>query len=207
MTKSKGLLIILSGPSGVGKGTICRSLCRENDTIVCATSLTTRTPRRGEQDGVDYFFVDEKKFCELKDQGSFLEWAEVHGNLYATLTGEVERLRQKECDVILEIDVQGAAQVRRSTDEGICIFLLPPNMEELWQRIEGRGTDKPEAMQERFRNARRELMEVWQYDYVVINNTVSEAVNDIKSIIMAEKCRVERNKQFLKSFVGKGDGH
>jgi guanylate kinase len=207
MMKSKGLLIILSGPSGVGKGTICRSLCQGNDQIMCTTSLTTRSPRKGEQDGVDYYFVDEKKFHELKERGSFLEWAEVHGNLYATLAQEVERLRQEECDVILEIDVQGAAQVRRTTAEGIFIFLLPPSMEELWKRIEGRGTDTPEAMQERFKNACHELMEVWQYDYVIVNNTVPGAVNDIKGIIMAEKCRVERNEQFLRDFMGKGDGH
>ncbi len=202
--KSRGLLIILSGPSGVGKGTICRSLC-QNNKIMNTTSLTTRFPRKGERDGVDYHFIDEKKFYELRDQGSFLEWAEVHGNLYATPAEEVEKLRQKEYDVILEIDVQGAAQVRRATAEGIFIFLLPPSMEELWQRITGRGSDAPAAIQERFGNARRELAEVWQYDYVIVNDTVAGAVNDIKGIIMAEKCRVERNKQFLSDFMGKGD--
>lgn len=199
------MLIILSGPSGVGKGTICRLLCQGNNHLVRTTSLTTRSPRKGEQNGVDYHFVDEKKFYELKNKGAFLEWAKVHGNFYATLAGEVEELRQKEYDVILEIDVQGAAQIRGCTNEGIYIFLLPPSMEELWQRIKGRGSDAPEAMQERFKTAYHELMEVWKYDYVIINDTVPRAVKDIEGIILAEKCRVERNKQFLTDFMEKGD--
>jgi len=200
---SKGLLIVLSGPSGVGKGTICRVLCRENPLLVRTTSLTTRSPRKGEEDGVDYHFVSEKKFYELKNQGAFLEWAKVHGNFYATLAGEVEELRQKDYDVIMEIDVQGAAQIRSSSTEGISIFLLPPSMEELWQRINGRGSDTPEAIKDRFKTARHELMEVWKYDYVIINDIVSRAVKDIEGIIAAEKCRVERNKKFLEDIIGK----
>lgn len=199
---SKGLLIVVSGPSGVGKGTVCRVLCQENRNIVSTTSLTTRSPREGERDGVDYHFVDEKKFYELKKQGAFLEWAKVHGHFYATLAEEVEELRQKEYDVIMEIDVQGAAQIRGSIDEGIYLFLLPPSMEELWQRIKNRGTETPEAMKERFKTAYKELMEVWKYDYVIINDTVSRAVKNIEGIIMAEKCRVQRNKHFIADIIG-----
>lgn len=201
----KGLLIILSGPSGVGKGTVCQVLCRENRRLVRTTSLTTRSPRKGERDGVDYHFVDENKFYALKEQGAFLEWAKVHGNFYATLAQEVDGLRQKDYDVLLEIDVQGAAQIRNSSVEGVSIFLLPPSMEELWQRIKGRGSDTPEAMKERFNNAYHELSEVWKYDYVVINDNILRAAKDIEGIILAEKCRVERNNQFLTDFIEKGD--
>lgn len=173
--------------------------------MVRTTSLTTRSPRKGERDGVDYHFVDENKFYALKEQGAFLEWAKVHGNFYATLAQEVDGLRQKDYDVLLEIDVQGAAQIRNSSVEGVSIFLLPPSMEELWQRIKGRGSDTPEAMKERFNNAYHELSEVWKYDYVVINDNILRAAKVIEGIILAEKCRVERNNQFLTDFIEKGD--
>ena len=199
----RGLLIVLSGPSGVGKGTLYRALCQENPQLVRTTSLTTRPPRYGEEDGVDYHFVDEKKFMALKEEGAFLEWAKVHGNFYGTLAQEAEELLKKGYDVIMEIDVQGAAQVRSSSVEAILLFILPPSMEELWRRINGRGSDTPDAIKERFKTAHQELKEVWKYDYVVVNDTVSRAVRDIEGIILAEKCRVQRNTQFLEDFMEK----
>jgi guanylate kinase len=176
---------------------------------------------------VEYRFVDEKRFHELKNRGAFLEWAEVHGNYYGTLAAEVEELRQKEYDVILEIDVQGAEQVRSAAAgegeeaggrvkagggtaaagaaEGISVFILPPSMKELLQRIQGRGTDSAEAIQRRFAAADSELREVFKYDYAVVNDTIPQAVKEIKGIILAEKRRVQRNKQFLTDFIEKGD--
>jgi len=201
----KGLLLVMSGPSGVGKGTLCQILMQQNPQIVSTISVTTRSPRLGETDGVEYYFVDEKRFDELRRRGAFLEWAMVHDNFYGTLAAEVEELRQKEYDVILEIDVQGAEQVRGAIADGVFIFILPPSMEELLERIQGRGTDSAEVIQRRFAAARKELMEVLKYDYAVENDTIPQAVKEIEGIILAEKCRVQRNKKILADFIEKGD--
>ena len=199
----KGLLIVISGPSGVGKGTLCRVLAEADPNLVQTTSLTTRLPRQGEKDGADYIFVDENRFNELIKQGAFLEWAKVHDNYYGTSAAEVEELQRGKYDVIIEIDVQGGAQIRARAADVISIFILPPSMEELWQRLVGRGTDSAEAMQRRFANARSELREVWNYDYIVVNDDVSRAVKEIEGIMLAEKNRVERNKKFLTDFLEK----
>jgi guanylate kinase len=199
----KGLLMVLSGPSGVGKGTLCQVLLQENPRLVRTTSMTTRAPREGEENGVDYHFVDVGRFEELKRQGAFLEWAKVHDNFYGTLAAEVEKLRQDEYDVIMEIDVQGAAKVRSAAAEGISVFILPPHMDELWQRITGRGTETEEVMKKRFATAQLELLEVFNYDYVVVNDSISRAVKDIERIMLAERRRVIRNRQFLADFIEK----
>ncbi|MGI6308900.1 MAG: guanylate kinase [Dethiobacteria bacterium] len=193
----KGALIVISGPSGTGKGTICTRLCQQNSKLHCSISITTRSPRKGEKDGLNYYFLTEEKFQALIKQGALLEWAKVYGHFYGTLQQRVEEKRAQGFDVILEIDTQGAKQVRGKTKEASFIFLLPPSMDELWARIQGRGTDSPEVIKERFAAAYREVQEIWKYDYVVINENISETVRNIEAIILAEKCRVGRDKNIL----------
>ena len=193
----KGLLLVLSGPSGTGKGTVCEELCQQQNSLCNSISVTSRFPRKGEKDGVHYHFLPEAQFEQLIEEGALLEWARVYGNYYGTPLKQVEEKRAQGLDVILEIDTQGAKQIRERVKEAILIFLLPPSLKELWNRIKGRGTEKPEVMKERFLAAHGELKEISNYNYVVFNNNVSEAVDKIKAIITAEKCRVARNKEKL----------
>lgn len=193
----KGALFVISGPSGTGKGTICTKLCQQNPKLHCSVSITTRFPRKGEEDGTNYCFMTEDKFKKLVQQGSLLEWARVYGHFYGTLQQQVEEKRAQGFDVILEIDTQGAKQVRSKIKEAAFIFLLPPSMEELWARIQNRGTDSPEVIKERFAAAYREVHEIWKYDYVVVNESIPETVRKIEAIILAEKCRVGRDKNIL----------
>jgi len=201
----EGLLLIISGPAGVGKGTLCQVLCRENRRLHYSVSLTTRSPRPGERDGVNYFFVSEDDFMAQRNRGQLLEWANVHGNYYGTPARMVEQLRKEGRDVILEIDTQGARQIRRNTKDGVFVFLLPPTMQDLLKRIHKRGADAPDAIKRRFASAFRELEELENYDYLVINNEIEAAVLDIKAIITAEKCRVSRHQGFLKRLLEEGD--
>lgn len=193
----KGLLLVLSGPSGAGKGTVCEKLCRQHCSICSSISVTSRPPRQGEKDGVHYYFLPEAQFEKLIAENSLLEWARVYGNYYGTPLKQVEEKRARGLDVILEIDTQGAKQIRKHMREAVLIFLLPPSLEELWNRIKGRGTEGPEVMKKRFSAAYEELQEIRFYDYVVCNNNVDDAVEKIRAIIFAEKCRVERNKKLL----------
>ena len=201
----EGLLLIISGPAGVGKGTACQALCRENSWLYYSVSLTTRPPRPGERDGVNYLFVNEADFIAQRDGGQLLEWACVHGNYYGTPARLVEQMRKQGRDVILEIDTQGAQQIRRNITDGVFIFLLPPTMQDLLKRIHHRGADAPDAIKRRFANAFQELKELEKYDYLVINKEIEAAVSNIKAIIAAEKCRVRRHHGFLKRLLEEGD--
>ncbi|NMB41640.1 MAG: guanylate kinase [Firmicutes bacterium] len=201
----KGVLIVISGPSGTGKGTVCQNLCKLNPNLHCSVSVTTRAPRLGEKDHESYFFFSENRFRDLVEQGAFLEWASVYGNYYGTLRQQVEEKLDKGLDVILEIDTQGAEQIRQSSLDAIYIFLLPPSMEELWRRIKGRGTDGPEAIRQRFASARKELEEIWKYDYAVLNENVPEAVKSIEAIISAEKCRIRKDMDILSRYFKEGE--
>ena len=153
----KGLLLVLSGPSGTGKGTVCEKLCQQHLTICSSISVTSRSPRKGEKDGVHYYFLPEAQFKKLIKEDSLMEWARVYGNYYGTPLKQVEEKRAQGLDVILEIDTQGAKQIREHIKEAILIFLLPPSWEELWNRIKGRGTEEPEVMKERYLAAYGEL--------------------------------------------------
>lgn len=192
-----GLLIVLSGPSGTGKGTVCEILSRKNHNLVFSISMTTRPPRPEEKEGADYFFVTERKFKELIEENAFLEWAKVYGYYYGTpkKTAEMNLARGK--DVMLEIDTQGAKRVKANYSQGVFIFLLPPSLQELKRRIQDRGTEDPDKIRERFSASLLEISEVDNYNYLVVNDSPKRAAQKIDSIIQAERCRVNRNVEMI----------
>ncbi|HJF20167.1 MAG TPA: guanylate kinase [Enterococcus columbae] len=189
----RGLLIVLSGPSGVGKGTVRKAIFESDDNdFQYSISMTTRQMRPGEVDGVDYFFRSKEEFEELIAKGEMLEYAEYVGNYYGTPLSYVEETLAQGKDVFLEIEVQGAKQVKEKVPEGVYIFLTPPDLEELRSRIVGRGTDSIEVIDERMRVAKEEIEMMALYDYAIVNDEVPKAVKRIKEIIASEHFRVER---------------
>ena len=192
----RGLLLVISGPSGAGKGTICKALLDKNE-FWLSVSATTRQPREGEIDGENYFFITKDDFKERIEKDDFLEYAEVYGNYYGTPKSSVLRMLDSGKDVILEIDIQGALKVKEAFKEGIFIFILPPSMEELKQRIIKRGSETPESLMTRFKAAYKEINYVSKYSYAVFNHTVDEAVKKIEGIVIAERCRVDRMKDTI----------
>ena len=193
----KGLLILISGPSGTGKGTVCDLLRKNHPEISYSISATTRQPRPGEQDGVNYYFYDKEKFRQMIDAGELLEWAEVYGNYYGTPKQKVlDRLNGGE-DILLEIDTQGALNVMKAMPEGLFIFLLPPSLEELANRLKGRGTETEESLQRRLGAAVDEIKIAHNYRYVVVNDKVEAAEKAIAGIIEAEHHRTDLNEELL----------
>lgn len=188
----QGILIVLSGPSGVGKGTVSRALLGESTDLVCSISVTTRLPREGEVDGRNYFFVSPREFREMIDRQEFLEWAEVYGNFYGTPRVFVEDALSKGKDVLLEIDVEGGLQVKQKFSAAVMIFLLPPSRTELQSRLLKRASESPSEMKKRLKWSEQELKMLSCYDYAVINDRVENAVWRIQSILTAEKCRTWR---------------
>ncbi|ANU10503.1 guanylate kinase [Planococcus antarcticus DSM 14505] len=193
MRNQRGLLIVLSGPSGVGKGTVRKELFSQPDTnYEYSISMTTRSPREGEVDEVDYFFKTRSEFEELIQLDQLLEYAEFVGNYYGTPLAYVNKMRDAGRDVFLEIEVQGAAQVRSKVPDGLFIFLAPPSLSELEERLVGRGTESDEVIASRLQAARQELEMMNLYDYVVENDEVENACDRINAIIIAEHCKRER---------------
>ena len=193
MTK-RGLLIVLSGPSGVGKGTVRAAIFSKGEQkFVYSISATTRLPRTGETDGVDYFFKTREEFEQMIQNKQLLEYAEYVGNYYGTPLEYVENTLASGKDVFLEIDVQGAIQVRELMPDGVFIFLTPPDLNELESRIVNRGTDSDEVIAKRMKTAREELELMKYYDYSVVNDTVDNAVQKIEAIIQTEHLRIVRN--------------
>ena len=193
----KGLLVVISGPSGAGKGTICKMLKEQMKDLKVSVSATTRKPREGEVGGENYFFINNDEFIKKIHDDEFLEYAKVYGNYYGTPKREVFKQLKAGNDIILEIDIQGALQVKKNYPKGVFIFLLPPSLRELQNRIEGRGTDSKEVILKRMECAYDELDYVFEYDYVVLNDEVEAAVNKIKCIIEAEKSRAIRKKAII----------
>ncbi|MDX5476247.1 MAG: guanylate kinase [Bacillaceae bacterium] len=189
----RGLLIVLSGPSGVGKGTVRKAIFSQEDVqFEYSISMTTRSPREGEVDGVDYFFRSREEFENLIKEDKFIEWAEYVGNLYGTPVDYVEKCLSEGKDVFLEIEVQGAIQVKRKFPEGVFIFLMPPSLSELKNRIVTRGTETEDLINNRMTVAKEEIVMMDEYDYVVENDRVELACERIQAIVKAEHCKRER---------------
>lgn len=192
---TRGRLVVVSGPSGVGKGTVVRAALERRPDLALSTSYTTRPPRPAEADGVHYRFVDGAAFDRLVEEGAFLEWAEVFGHRYGTPAGEVERLRAEGRDVLLEVDVQGARSVRERAPDALLIFLHPPSEEELARRLQARGTETGEALERRLAEARVEMAQADRFDHVVVNDRVDRAVGELLAIIDASAPDAGRQKE------------
>lgn len=195
--KKSGNLIVISGPSGAGKGSICTELLKQVADLKLSISMTTRNPREKEVNGKDYYFVSKEEFERNIENGNFLEYAKVHGdNYYGTPKDKVMEAISNGEDIIIEIDIQGALKVKEIMEEGIFIFIMPPSMRELKERLVKRNTETKEKIIERFKNAYKEINEVTKYNYIVINDEIQNAVDKVKAIILAEKCRVDRIEDF-----------
>ena len=193
----KGLLIVVSGPSGTGKGTVCGELLDSMPELAYSISATTRAPRAGEVDGKNYYFLTKERFEELISEGGFLEYANVYGNYYGSPLGKIQERLAEGNDILLEIDTQGALEVMKKCPDGLFIFLLPPSLGELERRIRGRGSETEESLKKRLGNAKAEIAIGEKYKYVVVNDTVKKAVARIKSIIVAEHALTEKNKELF----------
>lgn len=190
--KTTGSLFIVAAPSGAGKTSLVRSLLKADQGIRLSISYTTRTPRPGEQDGVDYHFVDEVRFLQMLEAGEFLESAHVHGARYGTSRAWVEGVLAEGADLLLEIDWQGAAQVRSLYPQAVSIFILPPSPQVLEQRLRGRAQDSDEVIARRLANARGEISHVSEFDYVIINDQFDEAQSDLCAIVRTQRLRAEK---------------
>ena len=199
--KNNGLLIVFSGPSGAGKDTILRCLLENNPNVKLSVSATTRMPRHGETDGIDYHFISKEQFQTMLEQGEMLESAEYCNNYYGTPSKPIQNWLSKGFDVILEIEVQGGSQIKKKCPDCASIFILPPSLQTLEQRLRERGTEEDDTIEKRLAVAREEILQAHNYDYLVINNTVKNAVDEINQIICAEKHKVYRNADLIERML------
>jgi len=190
--KREGLLYIVSAPSGTGKTTLLKRVMGYFPDIRFSISYTTRSPRSGERDGEDYHFISPQRFQQMVEEGAFAEWAEVLSNQYGTALDSIRESRSQGVDLILDIDSQGARQIEERFNGGVFIFILPPSLEALKERLNARKVDGQEVIQFRLAQARDELEQAGWYDYIIVNDRVEEAAEQLKSIIIAERCRRER---------------
>ncbi|HLV08726.1 MAG TPA: guanylate kinase [Halanaerobiales bacterium] len=186
----QGIIFVLSGPSGVGKGTVLNKLLDNFNDIVYSISATTRKPRIGEVNGQDYFFFSREDFFKKIEKKDFIEWAKVHNNYYGTLRSYVEKIVKKGKDIILEIDIQGARQVKQEYNDAVYIFLSPPSIKDLKSRLDRRNSENIDNKLLRLKNAEIELKEKSKYDYEIINDQANKAAKKLKAIIIAERCRI-----------------
>jgi guanylate kinase len=198
---SRGTLFVVSSPSGGGKGTLIRHVLEVVDNLSYSVSYTTRAPRLGEVNGREYFFVSREVFDEMVAAGEFLEWACVHGNFYGTAKRQIAEETAAGLDIILEVDVQGAASVRQLLMDSVSIFILPPSPEVLRQRLLTRGTDSPEELEIRLRNAPDELKQYSAFDYVIINDEIKKAAHQLASIVYAERARCMRQESLVREVI------
>lgn len=197
----RGALIVVSGPSGAGKSTIISKVMQKDPSIVFSVSATTRAPRKGETNGVNYFFVTREKFQSMIENGELLEHAEYVGNCYGTPKAPVLESIKNGKSVIFDIEVQGAAQIKAQCPEAILIFVVPSDFSQIEKRLRSRGTDSEEKIQRRLQTARREFARARNYDYVVLNDNPDRAAEEMRSIIIAEKCKMANRKQYLNTEV------
>jgi guanylate kinase len=192
MIRRRGTLFVVSAPSGAGKTTLCREARLRVPGLAYSVSVTTRAPRPAEIDGVDFSFVDEEEFREMLARGEFAEWATVHANLYGTRARALEEALARGSDVLLDIDTQGAAQLRARYPEAVLVFIVAPSMQELEQRLRERRSDNEHEITRRLTRAREEIALWRRYDYLIVNRDVKEAIEQLASIIQAERCRIGR---------------
>ncbi len=202
MGKNSGLVIVLSGPSGVGKGTVNRILQQTNTNVMTAVSATTRPPREGELEGVSYYFKTEAEFEKLIAEDCFVEYANVYGNYYGTLRSEIERITCMGKSVMLEIDTVGAMNIKKAIPDSVSIFVLPPSLTELSRRIEGRGTEKSATLSTRIIAAKEEIAMARNYDYIVVNDEATKCASEVATIIRSEMLRKKNNMQLIEDLIG-----
>lgn len=190
--RREGIVFVISAPSGAGKTSLCKEVVDIFKNLRHSVSYTTRQARPGEAHGRDYFFVDHEEFQRMAAAGEFAEWAEVHGNFYGTAIKTLEQYCTQGIDVILDIDCQGARQLKERFQGAVFIFILPPSFEELRRRLDTRNSDATEIIERRLRNAAGEIRESCWYDYIIVNETFSKAVEELKSVLIAERCRTGR---------------
>lgn len=197
---AKGLIIVISAPSGAGKTTICGELVKKLKNVTVSVSVTTRDKRPGDVEGRDYFFISDKKFREMARENRFVEWAKVHNHYYGTPRKFLQESIEKGKDVILEIDVQGGKKIKKAYPDGVFIFILPPSLEALSQRLSGRAKDSQETINLRIRNARKEISYITDYTYLVINDNLQEAVSQTGAIIESERRKINRLQEEINKF-------
>lgn len=196
-----GMAFVITAPSGTGKSTLIQKLVKEFPDFVFSISYTTRKPRPGEQEGREYHFVNQETFLELLQKGFFAEWARVHGNYYGTPLQKTLEIMEQGQDILFDIDVQGARQLRASLEQGVFVFLLPPAKEELEDRLVNRGSDDRETISKRIQKAYQELRTAVEFDYWVMNDQVEKAYSRLRSICLAEKCKPRYNYRLLESLI------
>lgn len=194
MNKRKGSLFIITGPSGAGKGSVLSRVLPSLENVFLSVSATTRKPRPGEEDGVNYYFISRERFDEMVERGELLEHAEYVGNCYGTPEGPVNRRLEDGQDVILEIEVQGALIVKEKRPDAVLVFIVPPSFDILERRLRNRGTEAEEVVEKRLKKARAECAHMDDYDFIVVNDLLDDAVRDLSAIITAERCRSSKNQ-------------
>ncbi len=199
---NKGLLVVVCGPSGVGKGTICKEIIEGNENVYLSISATTRNPRKGEVEGIHYYYKTEQQFERMIQNDELIEWAKYCDNYYGTPKVAIDNMLENGKDVILEIDVQGALQVKQNFPNCIMIFILPPSLLELKNRIVGRGTESSEVIQSRLLAAENELNHINEFEYIIVNDQLQSAVSYLVSIITAEKCKLKRSTIIIERMCG-----